>query len=226
MIEKILKGLAVVCVLVSMAQPALARHHHRRDTQSDATAGQFDYYLLSLSWSPAFCLQQPGSPECNGPRHYGFIVHGLWPQNERGWPSNCGGTSDVPDAVVDGILDLMPARKLVYHEWSTHGTCSGLEPEAYFGAVRRARTSLSIPAQFTSPSAAIQQAPGDIVSAFLQANPRLPQDSVVASCGGQGNPRLREVHVCYDRQLNPRACSAEALHEGCRASSVVVAPVR
>ncbi len=223
---KFLKALAVTCVLLGAAQPLMARHHHRRDTPGEAMAGQFDYYLLALSWSPAFCLQQPGSPECSGPRHYGFIVHGLWPQNERGWPSNCGGTSDVPDAVVEAIMDIMPAKKLIYHEWSTHGTCSGLEPEGYFGLVRRARSSITIPSQFTSPAAAIQQSPGDIVKGFLKANPRLPEDSVVATCGGQGNPRLREVHVCFDRQLNARACSAEALHEGCKAGSVVVAPVR
>jgi ribonuclease T2 len=213
----------VAVALLGAAPLASARHHHRN---SDTTAGEFDFYLLSLSWSPAFCLQQPDSAECSGPRKFGFIVHGLWPQNERGWPSNCGGTSDVPDAVVEGISDLMPAKKLIYHEWSTHGTCSGLEPEAYFGLVRRARTSINIPSEFTSPGAAIQQAPASIVGAFLHANPRLPADSVVATCSRQGAPRLREVHVCFDRNLQARACSADALKEGCRADSVIVAPIR
>ena len=75
------------------AAGAQARHHHR--AQADTAPGQFDYYLLSLSWSPAFCIQRPDSPECNGPRRFGFIVHGLWPQNERGWPQNCGGNSEA-----------------------------------------------------------------------------------------------------------------------------------
>jgi ribonuclease I len=41
-----------------------------------------------------------------------------------------------------------------------------------------------------------------------------------------GAPRLREVHVCFDRELDPRACSADALREACRASSVIVPPIR
>lgn len=224
MFAKILKMSMLTWVLLGAADEALARHHHRQ--QSDATPGQFDYYLLSLSWSPAFCIQKPESPECNGPRRFGFIVHGLWPQNEKGWPQNCGGDSQVPDAVVQGISDLMPARRLVYHEWTTHGTCSGLDPEAFFGLVRRAFGSVTIPSAFKSPGGAIEQAPGAVVSAFLQANPRLPAGSVVATCSTQGAPRLREVHVCVDRDLNARACSADSLREACRASSMIVAPVR
>jgi len=214
----------VLLALQGAAEVAAARHRHHHD--GDATPGQFDYYLLSLSWAPAFCMQKPDSPECSGPRRFGFIVHGLWPQNERGWPQNCGGDSDVPDSVVTGISDLMPAKKLIYHEWSTHGTCSGLDPGAYFDLVRKARASVNVPESFQSPSAAIQQAPSAIVAAFMHANPRLPPDSLVATCSGQGVPRLREMHICFDRNLSARACSADALREACRADSVIVPPVR
>jgi ribonuclease T2 len=197
MFSRILKLCLFSLLMQGAADVALARHHHR---DADGTPGEFDYYLLSLSWSPAFCIQQPDSPECSGPRRFGFIVHGLWPQNERGWPQHCG-DSELPDAVASGVADLMPARKLVYHEWSTHGTCSGLDPQAYFDLVRKARS-------------------------FMHANPRFPADSVVVTCSQQGAPRLREVHVCFDRELHPRACSADSLKEGCRADSVIVPPVR
>jgi ribonuclease T2 len=217
--------LSIVAVALLGAAPMASARHHR-DRQSDAPPGQFDYYLLSLSWSPAFCIQQPNSAECNGPRRFGFIVHGLWPQNERGWPQNCPGDPQVPDSVAQGISDLMPARKLVYHEWTTHGTCSGLDPAGFFGLVRQAYNSVAIPGSFKSPTAAIERAPSAIVNAFLQANPRLPADSVVATCSGQGAPRLREVHVCFDRNLTARACSADALREACRTSSVIIPPVR
>lgn len=210
-------------VLQGGAEVASARHRHH---ETDSTPGQFDYYLLSLSWSPAFCIQQPDSPECNGPRRFGFIVHGLWPQNERGWPQNCGGDTEVPDSVANEIADLMPARKLIQHEWITHGTCSGLGARAYFDLVRRARASVNVPGSLQNPSAAIQQAPADIVGAFMRANPRFPADSVVATCSRQGAPRLREVHVCFDRELNARACSEDSLREACRADSVIVPPVR
>jgi len=220
---KVVKFSLLALLLLDGAEVASARHHHR---DTDSTPGRFDYYLLSLSWSPAFCIQQPDSPECGGPRRFGFIVHGLWPQNERGWPQNCGGDSDVPDSVVSGISDLMPSRKLIDHEWTTHGTCSGLDPRAYFDIVRKARASVNVPVSLQSPRAAIQQAPADIVGAFMRANPRFPVDSVVATCSRQGEPRLREVHVCFDRDLNARACSADSLREACRADSVTVPPVR
>jgi ribonuclease T2 len=221
MVAKGLKITLVVLAMMGAAVSASARHRHR----DDATPGQFDYYLLSLSWSPAFCIQQPSSAECNGPRRFGFIVHGLWPQNEKGWPENCG-DSEVPESVAQGISDLMPARKLVYHEWSAHGTCSGLDPAAFFGLVRRAYGSVVIPGPFKNPGAAIEQAPAAIVNAFLQTNPRLPAGSVVAICTRQDEPRLREVHICFDRNLNARACSADALREACRATSVIVPPIR
>jgi nuclear transport factor 2 (NTF2) superfamily protein len=149
---------------------ASARHRH----QATAGApGDFTYYLLSLSWSPAFCLSSPDAPECNGPRRYGFIVHGLWPQNEQGWPENCDVHRTVPDDVVRGIADVMPARNLIYHEWSAHGTCSGLEPAEFFALVRRAYAGVAIPHQLSSPAQALEQPPIAIADAFLHTNPRL-----------------------------------------------------
>lgn len=214
--------LPVVLAMAATTMSASAGHRHRL---SDAPPGEFDYYLLSLSWSPAFCLQSPGAAECNGPRRFGFIVHGLWPQNEHGWPEYCAG-SQLPDDVAQGISDLMPARGLVYHEWSAHGTCSGLEPADFFALVRRAYESVAIPAPFARPGGAIEQSPSAITAAFFQTNPGLPPDSIVPTCSRQGAPRLREVHVCFSRDLTPRACSADALREACRASSVIVPPIR
>ncbi len=191
--------------LMCAAGIAAARHHRE---SSDSTPGVFDYYMLSLSWSPAFCLQSPGAAECQGPRRYAFIVHGLWPQNERGWPENCGGRShDVPEEVVQGISDLMPARGLIYHEWSAHGTCSGLQPADFFALVRRAYRGVAIPPALSQPTQAVEQSPDAIADAFLHANPAWPAQSVVVACSNQGAPRLREVHICFDRALSPRACS-------------------
>src|ERR1700723_4006963 len=100
-------------VVVCAAGSAGARH---RSQAGAGVPGEFAYYLLSLSWSPAYCLSSPGAAECNGPRRFGFIVHGLWPQYERGWPEYCDVHGAVPEEVVRGISDLMPARGLVYHE--------------------------------------------------------------------------------------------------------------
>jgi ribonuclease T2 len=214
-----------VCLLAALLCTANASARHR-NRSSGGEAGDFSYYLLSLSWSPAFCLSSPNSSECNGPRRYGFIVHGLWPQNEKGWPENCDVQSQVPDEVAKGISDLMPARGLIYHEWTAHGTCSGLDPAGFFGLVRRAYNEIAIPQVFSQLAQPLQRSPAQVLSAFQQANSKLPPLSLVVTCSGQGTPRLREVHICMDRDLVPRACSADAAHGACRAPSLIVPPVR
>jgi ribonuclease T2 len=215
---------SVLLALAYLAASGGAAARHR--SHDGGTPGDFAYYLLSLSWSPAYCLSSPGAAECNGPRRFGFIVHGLWPQNEQGWPEFCAVHRSVPDDVVQGIADLMPARGLVFHEWSAHGTCSGLAPPEYFALVRRAYSSVAIPGELVDPARAIEEPPAAISAAFLHANPRLPPQSVVVACSGQGAPRLREVHVCLDRALAPRACSADAVRGGCKAPQLIIPPVR
>ncbi len=212
--------LALVLLCASGASSARHRSH------AGGAPGEFDYYLLSLSWSPAFCLDSPGATECGGLRRYGFIVHGLWPQDERGWPEHCDVHVPVPDEVVRDIADLMPARALVYHEWSAHGTCSGLPPAQFFALVRRAYSSIVIPPALKSPAAAVEQSPSAVVGAFLRANPGMPAGSIVVTCSGQDAPRLREVHVCFGRDLAPRSCSADAARGACRAPELLIPPVR
>jgi ribonuclease T2 len=209
-----------VCLCPSVNVSARHRSH-----ASDDIPGEFTYYLLSLSWSPAYCLTSPAAAECSGPRRFGFIVHGLWPQNEQGWPEYCGAPGVVPDEVVQGISDLMPARGLVYHEWSAHGTCSGLRPAEFFALVRRASSSLAIPRELQSPTRAVEVPPAAIAAAFQHANPRLPAQSIVVTCTRQGAPRLREVHLCLDRELAPRVCSADATRGACRAARVIIPPI-
>jgi len=213
--------LALVCLFASAAAPA----RHRSHTEG-GTPGDFSYYLLALSWSPAYCQQSPDSPQCTGSRHYGFVVHGLWPQNERDWPQYCDVHVPVPDAVVAGIIDLMPARGLIYHEWSAHGTCSGLDPKAFFALVRRAYETVVIPASLTRPGAPVSQSTSAITSDFLQANPRLTSDALLITCSGQGAPRLREVRLCLNRDLSPRPCSPAALRGACRAPELILPPIR
>jgi ribonuclease T2 len=213
-----------VLILLALALGTSATARHRKS--SDSEPGTFDYYLLSLSWSPAFCLADPGAAECNGPRRFGFIVHGLWPQYEKGWPENCNVHAQVPESVVSSISDIMPARGLVYHEWSAHGTCSGLDAKDFFALVRRAYGGITVPASLSGVTHQIEQSPSAIAAEFLQANPKLTTQSIVVTCNRQEVPRLREVRVCLDRDLNPRACSADAARGACRAATLVVPPIR
>lgn len=204
----------------SSAAPARHRGH------GSGIPGQFDYYLLSLSWSPAFCLESPDGEECHGPRRYGFIAHGLWPQNEHGWPEHCAVHVPVPDEVVRGIVDLMPARALIYHEWSAHGTCSGLPPAQFFALVRRAYASIVIPQPLRHPAATLEEPTAAVAAAFLRANPRMAPDSIVVTCSTRGTPELREVRLCLDRNLAPRSCAADAARSACRAPALLIPPVR
>jgi ribonuclease T2 len=219
LIAAALFALACVCA----AGVTAARHRH---DVGGGIPGDFDYYLLSLSWSPAYCLESPQATECVGPRRYGLLVHGLWPQSDLGSPEHCNAHRAVPNDVVLGIADLMPVRSLVYHEWSAHGTCSGLAPAAFFSLVRRAYESVVIPMPLAHPTAATEQSTGSLVGALVRANPGFPAQSLFVTCTRQDAPLLREVRVCLDRNLAPRACSGEALRGACRAPRLIVPPVR
>jgi ribonuclease T2 len=197
-------------------------HGHRRDA-----SGDFDYYLLALSWSPAYCARSGDrGAECAGPSRRGFVVHGLWPQRDRGRLEYCATPVRVPAAVAGGVADLMPDRRLVFHEWKAHGGCSGLTPAAYFGELRTAAASIAIPPLLRAPRAERLVAPRVMVGEFLRANPALRAADVVVACDRGVRPALTEVRVCLDRGLAPRACAAAALAARCRAPLVRVPPLR
>src|SRR4051794_23467005 len=82
------------------------------------TGQPYDFYILNLSWSPEFCFTHSESPECAS--HSGFVVHGLWPQNNDGsYPQHCSSRpGPSSDAEWQG---LMPTASLAEHEWETHG---------------------------------------------------------------------------------------------------------
>jgi len=187
--------------------------------------GRFDYYVLSLSWSPSFCETATGAAreqQC-GARPYSFVVHGLWPQYERGFPESCQVPPPRLDRrIVSEMLDIMPAPRLVYHEWDTHGTCSGLDQRAYFDLVRRARAAVRIPLQFEHPQQPLESKPGELVDAFARANPGLSPDGIMLDFD---RTRLREVRICLTRDLKFRSCGASP-GRACRAGMVVLPPVR
>ena len=190
------------------------------------TPGDFDFYVLSLSWSPTYCQDRGRSDriQCGGPRPFAFVVHGLWPQYERGSPSNCdvGPRSGIPRRLVDSMLDVMPSPSLVRHEWRTHGSCSGLEPADYFDLTRQAHDAVRIPDQFVNLPDFVTVSPRDVETAFITANPGLKASGIAVSCDSR---RLKEVRICMTKDLQFRAC-AEVDRKACRAKSVGMPPVR
>ena len=156
-----------------------------------------------------------------GPRRFGFVAHGLWPQYEKGWPEACGG-GPLERALIDRMIDIMPSPKLIRHEWEKHGTCSGLSAAEYFGKVREAFEQVKIPPAFEGPAATVATTPQKFRRAFLEANPALGERSVALQCSGR---YLQEVRVCLDPQLAPRNCSAE-VRDRCAGPQMLVRPVR
>ena len=169
--------------------------------------GKFDFYVLALSWSPSFCEaagdRAQGQPQC-GARPYAFVVHGLWPQYEKGFPEYCQVPAPRLDRnIVSSMLDVMPAPRLIFHEWDRHGTCSGLSPRAYFETVRKARAVVKIPAEYIDLKAPLTVSPAEVEQAFVNANPGLTASAIAVGCDKE---RLREIRVCMSRDLAFRDC--------------------
>ncbi len=187
--------------------------------------GRFDYYVLSLSWSPEYCATPAGSrnpQQCGEGRRYGFVVHGLWPQYERGWPQDCSPVAPLDRAIVARMLPLMPAEKLIEHQWRKHGSCSGLDPASYFQLVEKAFRSFRIPDDLRQPLKEVTFAPDNLRQKILAANPAFPRGSISLTCSGR---YLSEARVCFTKDLKPRACSA-SVRDTCRAENIILRPVR
>ena len=201
-----------------------------REPPASDRAGIFDYYLLSLSWSPSYCAVAGGvrgDPQCA--RRFAFVLHGLWPQFERGWPQDCQSPDRgyVPFRVAVGMRDIMPSDRLVFHTYRKHGTCSGLGVDGYFALARRLYEKIAIPPRFRNlVDERYMISPGELIGAFLASNPELRSDMIAVSCAGPGH-RLREVRICFDKGGNFRACGAnENQRRLCSAARMYVPPLR
>jgi ribonuclease T2 len=200
--------------------------------RKDGEPGKFDFYVLALSWSPSYCASVEERPadrrgrpdqQCEGGRPYAFVVHGLWPQYERGFPSWCQVPAPrIPRTLVDGMLDLMPSPRLVFHEWDRHGTCSGLSAQNYFAAVRNARAAIKVPEAYSGLDKPKTVSPGDVRDAFLQANPQLGREDIAVACDSK---RLTEVRVCLGKDFGFRKCP-DVVEKACRADKVLMPAVR
>jgi len=172
--------------------------------------GEFDYYVLVLSWTPTYCRGEGklrNDAQCDLSKPRAFLLHGLWPQYEKGWPEHCHMPTRpwVPDSVIAEMRDIMPNKNLLIHEYRTHGTCSGLEPEQFFAAARQAYNRVSVPASFLSPNPGLSESPDEIEHAFLDANPWLKPEMISITCR---RGALLAIRVCFGRDLAPRACGA------------------
>jgi ribonuclease T2 len=250
---RIIAVAAFVSLATLPSQDAVAQDRRQNEV------GQFDFYVLTLSWSPSFCeasaersRASAGEPsdqaqadnsqshdasdagdrsrrsrrarndQC-GDRPYSFVVHGLWPQYERGFPEFC--QSPAPRLnrnIVSSMLDLMPSPQLIFREWDRHGTCAGLSARAYFDNVRRARASVKIPEQYLSLQDPLTVTPAEVEDAFIKANAGLTRAGLAVACDSK---RLNEVRICMSRELKFQDCP-DVAQRSCRRDKLLMPPVR
>jgi ribonuclease T2 len=248
----------VLCMLPSW--PASAQDSSQNEP------GQFDFYLLTLSWSPSFCEASPErssrtnrdeqnadqqataqtrggdaqaqtdstgdqarrnnrrsrNEQC-GDRPYSFVVHGLWPQYERGFPEFCQTPAPrLNRNIVSSMLDLMPSPQLIFREWDRHGTCSGLSARAYFDNVRRARASVKIPEPYLALKDPLTVTPGEVTDAFVKANTGMTRASISVACDAK---RLNEIRICMSKDFKFQDCP-DVVQRSCKRETLVMPPVR
>jgi ribonuclease T2 len=208
---------------IADATPA-AHGATRDDAPATVTAGNYDYFVMALSWSPTYCLGHPQEREQCGGRGYGFILHGLWPQFENGGgPLQCHHQRTPDAATVERALAFMPSRSLVHHEWRAHGTCSGLDPAAYFELSDRAFASIEVPPRLQAPPEPQRLRADELRGLLRAANPRLRDDMMSLHCD---NDRLVEVRLCLDRALEPRRCGRRMANACPQARPIAIPAVR
>jgi ribonuclease T2 len=189
-------------------------------------AGVFDYYIMALSWNAAWCEAEGagrGAPQCDPALDIGFVLHGLWPQFEDGWPEYCRSAARDPSrAETAAMADIMGSGGLALYQWKKHGRCSGLDPATYFALARRAWGAIERPDILRRVRLPRRVAPVAIEQAFLEANPALGPDSVTVTCPDR---RFREVRICLTKDLRPRPCTGAALRD-CPLADPLFTPMR
>jgi ribonuclease T2 len=200
--------LALLAALLPFGAPATAQDR----------AGDFDYFLLSLSWTPSWCRAEGDAraeARCAPGEDWDFGLHGLWPQHEAGWPEYCETRHRNPSRTeTEAMTDIMGSSGLAWHQWNKHGRCTGLSAPDYFALTRQALASLTMPAVFDLIDRDLRVPPDVVEEAFREVNPAFGPDSVIVTCR---DGRIEEMRICLTRDgLRPRDCGEDVLRRTCR----------
>lgn len=212
-----MRGMLAAIALLCWAGPLAAEGER---------AGDFDYYVLALSWSPGWCALEGDArddPQCDSGRGFGFVLHGLWPQYEDGWPSFCRTVERDPSrALTAGMADIMGSAGPAFYQWKKHGRCSGLSAEGYFAASREAYQSIVLPDVLSRVREPLRLPASVVEDAFLEANPALDPDGIAITCR---DGLIQEARICLNKALEPRECGADVLR-ACRLRDAILEPIR
>lgn len=194
--------------------------------QADGTAGEFDYYVLSLSWSPNWCALEGDarqSPQCDEDANFGWVLHGLWPQYERGWPDYCRTRHGNPSRRQTGEqAGLFGSSGSAWHQWNKHGRCSGLSATDYYALATEAYERITRPDVLRRLTEPVTLPASLIEEAFLRDNPKLGPDMITVTCR---SGRIQEARICLTRELQPRRCGADVIRD-CSLEDALLAPIR
>lgn len=207
----------ILAMAVFFGGPAQAQTH---------VAGEFDYYVMALSWSPNWCAiegDDKRSPQCDPREDHGWVLHGLWPQYHRGWPEHCSTAErNPPRWMTEEMVDIMGTSGLAWYQWKKHGRCSGLSAEDYYALSRKAYESVVRPAVFRKLDKTVKLPASVVEDAFLKANPQLGKDMLTVTCR---DGYIQEARVCLNRELEPVPCGRDVIRD-CTLTGAIFDPVR
>ena len=187
-------------------------------------AGNFDYYVLSLSWSASFCDIEGNakkSEQCDVNHNYTWILHGLWPQYHQGWPAYCNTSERPPSrAMTRSMVDIMGSSGLAWHQWKKHGSCSGLSAGGYFTKSREAYKKIQQPKVLNRLDKLVRVPASVIEDAFVQSNPELERDMITITCK---RGYIQEARICLSKSLQPVPCGADVIKD-CKLSNALFPP--
>ncbi|MFY9655251.1 MAG: ribonuclease T2 [Methylocystis sp.] len=200
----------------------LDRCADRQPSQSLPSAvapANFDFYVLAFSWSPSFCERshRSGGEQCAPGADRGFVLHGLWPQYEHGFPQDCGFGAPPSRLALARARGVYPEEGLARYEWRKHGACTGLSPGDYFDSAARAKGMVATPQELASVAQDKTLGASEIERAFLAANPRLRPGMLSVVCGGGA---LQEVRICLSKDLRDFRPCPELARRSCRDRAV------
>ncbi len=209
--------IGLLALLLGVARPAIAK---------DEVAGEYDYFVLSLSWSPNWCAIEGDakrSPQCTQGSGHDWIMHGLWPQFHRGFPSFCNTAERPPSRIMtNDMADIMGTSGLAWHQWKKHGVCTGLSARDYYALSRRAYAGVVRPDIFRKLDRSVKLPASVVEQAFLKANPTLEPDGITITCR---DGRIQEARICLSRDLTPVPCGQDVVRD-CAMKDAVFDPLR
>ncbi|MBY8975360.1 ribonuclease T2 [Rhodobacteraceae bacterium NNCM2] len=189
-------------------------------------AGDFAYYVLALSWNAAWCKSEGDArdaDQCERRHDFGWTLHGLWPQDEHGWPEYCTTSARNPSKRMSAeMADIMGSPGLAWYQWKKHGRCSGLSASDYYALSREAYRRINRPALLRKVDRTMALRPAIIEDAFIEANPGLKPSQLSVQCR---DGLITEVRICLTRSLELRDCSSSAARE-CTAPEATFLPMR